>query len=323
MNISDATNSTVSIIIPVYNGANYLKEAIDSTLSQTYDNIEVIVINDGSTDEGETEKIALSYGDKIRYFWKSNGGVASALNMGIKEMRGEYVSWLSHDDVFYPDKIASQISFLHSQTSPEIILYGDYDVINSQSEIIEAIDLIDPPQPRHMRFALTVRYPIHGCTTLIPRRCFERGGMFNEELRTTQDYELWFRFAKIFPFVHQPKRLIHSRRHEAQGTVTMNCLHMREVDELLSKFVHEIDPTELVEASGKPLPNAYAYIADSYHMRGCYSAAFHAIRYAFRNIGTLSLVGKCKLSVRLLLMEVKGSIYSIFLKTMDDISLEA
>lgn len=201
MNRSNVTDSTVSIIIPVYNGANYLKEAIDSALSQTYDHIEVIVINDGSTDEGETEKIALSYGDKVRYFRKCNGGVASALNMGINKMRGEYVSWLSHDDVFYPDKIASQIAFLHSQTSPETILYGDYDLINAQSEIIEAIDLIDPPQPGHMCFALTVRYPIHGCTTLIPRRCFERVGMFNEDLRTTQDYELWLdsqRFFRLF-----------------------------------------------------------------------------------------------------------------------------
>ena len=73
----------VSIIIPVYNGSNYLKEAIESALAQTYDNVEVLVVNDGSNDGGATEQIALSYGERIRYFKKENGGVASALNVGI------------------------------------------------------------------------------------------------------------------------------------------------------------------------------------------------------------------------------------------------
>lgn len=78
----------VSIIIPVYNGSNYMREAIDSALAQTYSNIEIIVVNDGSNDDGETRNIALSYGDKIRYFEKENGGVSTALNLGIKNMGG-------------------------------------------------------------------------------------------------------------------------------------------------------------------------------------------------------------------------------------------
>ena len=73
----------VSIVIPVYNGANYLREAIDSALAQTYSNVEIIVVNDGSDDGGATRDIALSYGDKIRYFAKDNGGVSTALNVGI------------------------------------------------------------------------------------------------------------------------------------------------------------------------------------------------------------------------------------------------
>ena len=83
-------NPKVSIVIPVFNGSNYLKEAIDSALAQTYKNIEIIVVNDGSDDKGETEKIAKSYGSKIKYFKKENGGVATALNFGIKKMTGKY-----------------------------------------------------------------------------------------------------------------------------------------------------------------------------------------------------------------------------------------
>src|SRR5665647_567426 len=92
----------VSIVIPVYNGSKYLGEAIDSALAQTYKNLEIIVSNDGSSDNGATERVAKSYGDKIIYLGKKdNGGASTALNAAIKVMTGEYFSWLSHDDMYY------------------------------------------------------------------------------------------------------------------------------------------------------------------------------------------------------------------------------
>ena len=100
----------VSIIIPVYNGDLYLKEAIQSCLNQTYSNIEIIVVNDGSTDGGKSAQIAKEFEGQIRYFEKENGGVSSALNYGISKMRGEWFSWLSHDDLYLPEKIEKQIN---------------------------------------------------------------------------------------------------------------------------------------------------------------------------------------------------------------------
>ena len=104
----------VSIVIPAYNASNYLEEAIDSALAQTYSNIEIIVVNDGSLDDGATERVALAYGDKIRYFYKENGGSSSALNFGIANMTGEWFSWLSHDDLYLPEKIEKQIAYISS-----------------------------------------------------------------------------------------------------------------------------------------------------------------------------------------------------------------
>ena len=112
----------VSIIIPVYNGAAYMREAIDSALAQTYQNCEVIVVNDGSCDDGETEEIARSYGDKIRYFCKENGGVSTALNFGIAQMRGEYFSWLSHDDTYTAEKIERQVEVLQNFGRENIVI---------------------------------------------------------------------------------------------------------------------------------------------------------------------------------------------------------
>lgn len=83
----------VSIVIPAYNASNYLSEAIDSALAQSYDNIEIIVVNDGSKDGGATAEVAKKYDDKIRYFEKENGGSSSALNVGVQNMTGEWFSW--------------------------------------------------------------------------------------------------------------------------------------------------------------------------------------------------------------------------------------
>ena len=125
----------VSIVIPVYNGADYMREAIESALNQTYENCEVIVVNDGSTDE--TEQIALSYGNKIRYFAKENGGVSTALNVGIEKMTGEYFAWLSHDDVYYPWKIEKQINVLRKSKAWDAIVYGNWNQLQMPGGIIK------------------------------------------------------------------------------------------------------------------------------------------------------------------------------------------
>ena len=137
--VSSLTDPLVSIIIPVYNGTNYLREAIDSALGQTYSNCEIIVVNDGSNDNGETEKMALAFGDKIRYFSKGNGGVSTALNLGINNMRGDYFSWLSHDDLYTTEKIEKNVAAI--KDSPMRIVYSDYDSIDAKGRNIGTVDL--------------------------------------------------------------------------------------------------------------------------------------------------------------------------------------
>jgi glycosyltransferase involved in cell wall biosynthesis len=205
--VTDAYSPKVSIVIPVYNGSNYLHQAIDSALAQTYANVEVIVVNDGSNDNGKTEAIAKSYRDKIRYFSKANGGVASALNFGIKEMKGDYFSWLSHDDLYYLEKIEEQIDFLRSFEGNDVIVYSDYDLIDEYSELIHEVS-IPHYEPNQFVYELLKCSFLHGCTLLVPRICFDTIGVFDEILATTQDYQLWVRMSKIYDFVHLPKRLV-------------------------------------------------------------------------------------------------------------------
>lgn len=164
-------NPLVSIVIPVYNGANYVAEAIESALKQTYKNIEVIVVNDGSTDN--TEKIVKKYGDKIRYFYKENGGVASALNFGIKNMKGEYFSWLSHDDVYYSNKIERQIEELKN-IDKDNILYSGFELINDKSEFLYAWEIASTNEYRKLNnsFYALLLSGLNFCSLLIPKKAF-------------------------------------------------------------------------------------------------------------------------------------------------------
>ena len=193
----------VTIVIPVYNGSNYMKDAIDSALAQTYKNLEVIVVNDGSNDDGKTKAIAESYGDKIRYFEKENGGVSTALNLAIEKMTGEYFSWLSHDDMYYPNKIEREMEEL-KKYDDNTILYSNFDLINEKGEKTRSIYLDHNMLTAKSDYAV-LRGAIGGITLLIPKKVFKEEGLFDPKLRCVQDYELWFRVLDKYKFVPTPQ----------------------------------------------------------------------------------------------------------------------
>ena len=136
--MSTASTPLVSIVIPVYNGARYVGQAIESALGQDYPSIEVIVVNDGSTDEGRTREAIAPYLPRVRYFEKPNGGVASALNFGIAQMRGGYLSWLSHDDLYRSDKVSRQVARM-SELESEAILYTDFDIVDENGNRVSRV----------------------------------------------------------------------------------------------------------------------------------------------------------------------------------------
>lgn len=217
-------NPFVSIIIPVYNGSNYLKEAIDSALNQTYKNLEILVINDGSNDEGATEKIALSYGDKIRYFKKANGGVSSALNLGIEKMSGEYFSWLSHDDVYYKTKIEASIDIINKLKSDNNIVVCQYDFINKDGEKIfrPYKKIAGNFSGMDMFQEVFSGFPLNGCTLLINKEAFSEVGLFDQNYKYVQDIDLWTRFMlNGYNFVVIDDICVRSRIHSQQGTAVM------------------------------------------------------------------------------------------------------
>ena len=226
-----ALNPKVSIIIPVYNGSNYMKEAIDSALAQTYQNTEVIVVNDGSDDKGKTEAIAKSYGDKIRYFYKKNGGVATALNLGIQRMEGEYFSWLSHDDLFYPEKTEKQIDFIDSHPGAEIV-FCNPEIIDGFGRTTSRLDYQEGPEKLRGAIHFWDLF-IYACSLLVHKSCFSKVGMINEKNKTTQDIEFILMLLHHYDVWHLKKILVKRRDHQESGYYRLNKTVLQEIESLL------------------------------------------------------------------------------------------
>jgi glycosyltransferase involved in cell wall biosynthesis len=196
-------NPLVTIVIPVYNGNNFLKEAIDCALAQTYENLEIIVVNDGSTDDGASEEIAKAYGDRIIYIWKENGGVSSALNVAIKEMKGDWLSWLSHDDLYYANKIAKQVEFIRKLMEKDptvnlekIAIHCATESIDKDGKVIKTPNYKDIPEKEDSIDVIIgniYNYRLSGCSFLIPHAAFKNLGGFREDIRTVSDVEFWYR----------------------------------------------------------------------------------------------------------------------------------
>ncbi|SFS51138.1 glycosyltransferase [Paenibacillus sp. BC26] len=207
-------NPRVSIVIPFYNDP-YVTEAIESALAQTYDNIEIIVVDDGSTKHAEKLR---PYEGRIHYAGKVNGGTASALNAGFRLASGKYVAWLSSDDRFYPDKIRRQVEAMEEQEA--LISHTGFDIIDGRGKMTE-LDLIPPGYEKGAFYrALQTSNPINGCTVMMSKALYRITGPFHEGLKYTHDLDYWYRVLLTgIPFLLIPEPLSAYRRHEEMGTV--------------------------------------------------------------------------------------------------------
>jgi glycosyltransferase involved in cell wall biosynthesis len=183
----------VSIIIPCYNSEFFLQEAIASALNQTYSNVEIIVIDDGSTDG--SLKIIHSFGDKIRWETGENRGAPLARNRGIELAKGEYIKFLDADDVLLPNCIESQVSQLTQLSSDnKVIVYGDAIWVNQDGELLPSYPIL-PRQPNQDAIAhILANSPLTSCPLHKREYLLEIGG-FNPSLPRGQEYDLHLRLV--------------------------------------------------------------------------------------------------------------------------------
>jgi len=194
----NSLNDLVSIVIPVYNSEEFLRESIDSVLNQTYQNLEIIAVNDGSTDN--SQKILNEYSDKITIISQSNQGLAAALKAGIEKINGKWLKWFSPDDILYPNAI--EILVKESKKLPEnTIVYSNWEIIDEKG--MKLRDFHESDYNDLEIFDFNVRLldgqQINVNTTLIPKILFDKGYSFqNLENPIAIDYDFFLRAGIIY-----------------------------------------------------------------------------------------------------------------------------
>jgi len=186
----------VSVLIPAYNMAEYLGAAIESVLSGNYEDIEVICVNDGSTDA--TERVVHRYTDpqsdyydkRVRYFSQPNRGKSVAVNLGIEQMRGEYFALLDADDRFPPQSLSRRVEALSSLDADMAI--GGFEVINKTGQTPvggRSCPTLQNPRDLKRAFCLSYKTPFHLNACLLRRNIIERVGTFDHQLSRCQDID--------------------------------------------------------------------------------------------------------------------------------------
>jgi glycosyltransferase involved in cell wall biosynthesis len=199
----------VSVVIPCYNSARYLAETIESVLAQTYARVEVIVIDDGSTDA--THKIAQSY--PVRYVYQTNRGISAARNTGVAHSRGEYIQFLDHDDRLLPNAIEVGVRFLEKQ--PECAMaVGEHRYIQADGTEIGCSSKHTLGRD-HYQELLKHNFIETPCSVLHRRSALELTGLFDEKVQGAEDYELYLRTARQSPVITHDVPVAEYRLHEA------------------------------------------------------------------------------------------------------------
>ncbi len=206
-----------SVLVPNYNQADYLPEALESLRHQSFADWEAVVVDDGSTDR--TREVMEEYARRdrrIRCLHKTNGGVSSALNEGMKQARGEWICWLSSDDFFEADKLRVHSEAIQRHPEMKFFFTGFYR-LEGRSGTKLAPAYAPPPEAARVVSFLKGNY-VHGISIAAHRSIFARVGPFNPEFHNGQDYDMWLRISALYRTCYIDRRTCTTRLHERQDT---------------------------------------------------------------------------------------------------------
>ena len=246
----------VSVIIPVYNGGKYISHAIESVLSQTYKEMEIIVVDDGSADR--TAEIVKSYQQthdlidrrkNLIYIYQKNQGTAAARNKGIVNSTGEYIALLDYDDIWEPEKIELQIKYMieHQEVG---MVHSDAGFIDKDGNLID-----DMKRPKGFTVygrcfkELFIQNKIRASTAVIRSSCLDKIGLFDENIRYCEDLDLWLRLSREFSIGYVNQILCYYRLHDS------NMTH--------NKVEHLICRNKMFNKILKIYPDAWSIVGES------------------------------------------------------------
>lgn len=267
----------VTVVIPAYNHSKYIKQAIDSVLNQDYPNIELIVLDDGSTDN--TPEVLAGYGNQ--FFWESqkNMGQASTLNKGWRMAKGEILAYLSADDLLLPQATRKSVKCLLDH--PDAVLcYGDFRLIDSESRAIR--NVVAPEY--NYRDMVTRFICAPGPGAYFWNSAFINTDGWDSSFRQYPDYDYWLRLGLLGSFVHISEQLAAFRVHEDSQTFAQApSERAEEAVRIMEKYFQlPFIPTEIISAHSQAMANTRFVVAQMHLRAGRYKSAFLQIGKAIR-----------------------------------------
>lgn len=213
---------TVSVILPVFNGARFLQECVDSILNQTFSDFELICIDDGSTDE--TMQILASYDDdRIKIITQKNSGIVAALNNGLEIAQGHYIARMDADDICMPNRFSAQVDFL--DTHSDVAVVGSFvTVINAQGKSVDKWHI--PVTPRWVRKRLWLFPPVYHPTVMVRANVIKSVGGY-PDVKHVEDYALWIRLSRTQAMANIPQRLLQYRIHDQNVSSRFGDLQLK------------------------------------------------------------------------------------------------
>ncbi len=235
----------VSIVIPCYNQARFVRQALDSALAQDYDALEVIVVNDGSTDDLATQLERYSAEPRVRVLTQANRGLPAARNRGTAAAHGEYLKFLDADDWLAPAALACQVAAFDAEPSLGLV-YCDLQRVDAHGKPLDAYSVGSARRVLNGDIlpSLLVGGYFTPHTVLVPRRVLDRVGGFDETLGGVADTELWMRIAcEGYAARYVPAKLAYYRLHDAnmtRDTAQMDAAHRRALDAITTRYPHRV-----------------------------------------------------------------------------------
>lgn len=212
----------ISIIIPTYNSSHFVRTAIESALNQTYRNFEIIVVDDGSTDD--CRAVIDQYGDQVRYLWQENQGLAGARNTGIRAAHGEFVGLLDADDQWQPDYLATMVA-LAEQNPTAVVYYCQAQCMDLYAHDLPQVVGGPVIEPEAMYQTLLRANFLIPSTIMARRTTIVDAGLFDPMLRSCEDWDLWLRIAPTERFVGTDACLVRYRIHGSSLSTDLNGMH--------------------------------------------------------------------------------------------------
>jgi glycosyltransferase involved in cell wall biosynthesis len=275
--LDDQQNPMVSVIIPSYNHAHFVGDAIRSVLNQEYDRFEIILVDDGSTDN--TGEVVAQFGFRVRYTYQPNQGLSAARNKGLRLARGELIGFLDADDLYEPDYLGTLVSLLKTNPHADGVHCACRFVDMYNQPLPQFAGRCVPPDKLYPNL-LQGNFMTPNCM-LIYRRCYQKVGGFDTSLSSCEDWDMWLRISRVFNIISTNRVLVRYRVYPSSMSTVVERMLLNRLAVLKKNIGKECSEiTSLTDDELEAFARCYLTASIEYLQTGANEQAYQCLHRA-------------------------------------------